>query len=224
MILSVFSSILDESGFLVPRTVPATAILFTEPPASTNRRNFISSRSKRSQNGCVRPLIPLGQKLSKVGQKFPPIFSDILKPVMKVQSKLAMLKAMILEKLRLQCLFPKLLHPFLPILSHFSCKLGLNNDGFMETPTKQNISCNDLEIEQKEISHRLDLPHFENTNLQVRTMDNCFPEMEETLYGARTLTKLVNDESCQDQRYAAVCEELFSQDKIIMEAGCETIG
>ena len=55
-------------------------------------------------------------------------------------------------------------------------------------------------------------------------MDNCFPEMEETLYGARILTKLVNDQPCQDQRYEAVCEELFSQDKIIVEAGCETTG
>ena len=39
-ILSIFSTSLENSGFLIPRSLPATAMVFTEPPVFIQRRNM----------------------------------------------------------------------------------------------------------------------------------------------------------------------------------------
>ena len=224
VVLSVFSAELENSGFLVPRTVPATAILFTEQPGTTSRLKIFSSKSfKNGPKECARPKLPIGEKVNIAHQKISPILNKISEPFTRIQDKFAMLKVTILDKLGLQCLVPRILHPLMPIMTYVKCALGLNNDkGFMDVNPHRNNSCSDLETQVTEINHHLEVPHFDITNLQVRTMDNCFSGMQKTVYGTRILTKLVNDESCEDQRYASLCEELFSQDRVIVEERCET--
>ena len=40
-IVSIFSTSLENSGFLVTRTLPATAAVFTEPQTADRRKNLI---------------------------------------------------------------------------------------------------------------------------------------------------------------------------------------
>ena len=224
VVISVFSSSLANTGFLVPRTVPATAVLFAEPSSLPSRRIGLSSKSPDLNfHHCNRPLIPLGQKIKTVEQKFSPILNKISGPLNIVQSKLTMLSSKVLSKLRLQCLVPKLFMKLQPFLSRISCKLGLNDDGFMEVPTCRSISCSKSETEEREIAHHLDAPILDVTNLRARTMDDCFPDMSKVTYGSRILAKIVDDQSCNDPRYTSFCDELFGQERIIMQETCDSI-
>ena len=69
VVLSVYSSDLPTSGFLIPRTVDATAIIFTEPDITITR----TSISRKSSYGdsfhdraCDRPMIHFGKNLSNL--------------------------------------------------------------------------------------------------------------------------------------------------------------
>ena len=134
-----------------------------------------------------------------------------------------MLSSKVLDKLRLQCLVPKLLMKSQPFLSQISCKLGLNDDGFMEVPSCSTTLCSKSETEEREIAHHLDAPILDVVNLSVRTMDQCFPDMTKVSYGSRILAKLVDDQSCNDPRFTSFCDELFGQERIIMQETCESI-
>ena len=67
VVLAVFSSNLAETGFSIPRTVPATAVLFSEPnldiPRTTISRRQSSSSHSLEPHSCPRPIIRLGQKI-----------------------------------------------------------------------------------------------------------------------------------------------------------------
>ena len=136
-----------------------------------------------------------------------------------------MLKAKVLDTLGLQCLLPILLHPFVPILKYVRCLLDLNyNDGFMVVPGCNSSICTPLEVEEREITHRLEIPHMDTTDLSVRTMDSCFRSMKRVNYGTRVLVKLVDDKSCDDPKFEKECEELIAQDRVVMEDTCNTPG
>ena len=93
----------------------------------------------------------------------------------------------------------------------------------MEVPACRSISCSKSETEEREIAHHLDAPILDVTNLRARTMDDCFPDMRKVTYGSRILAKIVDDQSCNDPRYTSFCEELFGQERIIMQETCDNI-
>ena len=223
VVISVFSSSLVDSGFLVPRTVPATAVIFTESSSmSPRQKTSFSQTTQMSSNSCNRPLIPLGRKVKFAEQKFSPILDKISKPINIVQSKITMLSAKVFDRLGLQCLVPNVLRKLQPYISRISCKLGLNDDGFMEVPSCNSNQCSKSETEEKEITRHLDAPILDVTDMRVRTMDDCFRDMHKVTHGSRILAKLVDDQSCDDPQFASICDELLSQDRIIMQESCES--
>ena len=119
------------------------------------------------------------------------------------------------------CLFPKLMRPFEPIIQSFKCKLGLNEDGFMENPPCNESTCLNPEIEDRPITRDRGLPNLDfMIEDMVSTMDDCFNDMTKLVYGSRVLIKAVDDESCDDSRYSDTCKELLEEDRVIMEDSC----
>ena len=225
--MSVFSSALANSGFLVERSLPATAIIFPEPETSSSQRreNFYQTdfdrTSEDTQGSCSRPKLPIGQALD-------PILNKIPEPITRIHSKFEMTKARILDKLGLQCLFPKLIHPFNPIFKYVRCLLGINsNDGFLSVPScdyRPTTICSKQDVQEQEITHSLYTPYIPTTDLRIRTIDSCFPGLERVSYGARILIKLVDDQPCDDVRYNNECNELIETNRIVSEHTCETPG
>ena len=217
VVLAVFSSSLAGT-FLVPRTVPATAVLFTEPDLSTIARQ--SAHSSSHHQSCGRRIISLGAKLNNAQRKISPIMnivSRITKPISTVKSK-------IFQRLGLSCLFPKILRPFEPILKYTRCKLGLDDDGgFMDAPTCNAVTCNEPSIEDRVITRDRGLPNLDfMMRGQVSTMDDCFDDMSKVTYGARAQAKLVDDQDCEDPIYQSLCQEMIVQNRILSEDECQT--
>ena len=59
---------------------------------------------------------------------------------------------------------------------------------------------------------------------QVNTMDDCFNDMVKVTYGIRVLAKLVDDQSCEDVRYQAMCQQQVLQNRVIFEDECRSTG
>ena len=232
VVLAVFSSNLAETGFLIPRSVPATAALFSEPnldiPRTTISRRQSSSSHSLEPHSCPRPIIRLGQKIDNahknLERKTPPIIKKIFERFSTVQSKLAMTKARIVNKLGIACLFPKILRPFRPTFEYLRCKLGLEDDGFMETPGCDDSTCVDSELEDREITQDRGLPNLDFMRMEVATMDDCFADMQKVTYGARVDAKLVDDVPCEDPQYQDICKDLEEENKIVMEDSCLSFG
>ena len=208
------------------RSIPATAIIFTEPEIPSPRRRQDSFLVRQKTHGsCPRPKLPIGPMLNVANQKITPLLNKIPAPIKSLHSKITMLKAKALDALRLQCLFPILLNPFDPILKYVRCLLDLNyNDGFMVVPGCNSSICTPLEVEEREITHRLEIPHMDTEDLSIRTMDRCFRKMQPVSYGTRIIVKLLDDEPCDDPKYQDECKELMEQDKIVFEENCGTPG
>ena len=221
-VLSAFSSSLAGS-FLIPRTVLATAVLFAEP--------IISATSRQSQNNlrhhsCPRPVIRVGETLKNVQNKISPFFevhSRITNRFSRIVSKISSIQSNILESLRLTCLFPKVVKPFMPILKYARCKLGLEEDGFMETPPCKAISCLESSIQDRPITRDLGIPNLDfMIEGRVSTLDDCFPDMEKITYGTRVIAKLVDDQSCDLPRYSSVCQDLLQRNRTVLSESCKT--
>ena len=132
---------------------------------------------------------------------------------------------MMLKKLRLTCLFPKLIRPFEPILSYTKCKLGLSDDGFMVTPPCNASVCTNPIIEDRMIIRDLGLPNLDNMIMEeVSTLDDCFNDMEKVEYGTRIHAKLIDDESCSNPRYTSICQSMIEQDRVVLENECQSPG
>ena len=221
-VLSVFSQSLPGT-FLIPRSVPATAALFTEPILLPISRQ---SPQTQHQHACPRPVIPLGETLARVQSKISPlteIYSRLTAPISKITSRISSLKSNILDELRLSCLFPRILRPFDPIFEYTRCKLGLNDDGFMETPPCNATLCREPSLQDRPITRDLGIPNFDfMMEGRVSTLDECFPNMDKIDYGARVIAKLVDDESCDDPRYSSICQDLMQQNRTVLEESCET--
>jgi hypothetical protein len=228
-VLAVFSTSLLDSGFLLPRTVPGTAVLFTEPDVAISRTSISRQTSyghSHTDPSCNRPIIRFGAKISAV--KRHPTIENAMKvlkkitnhPVLqKVQDTIGRKKMGLYDKLNLGCLVPKILRPFDPVLLHISCKLGLNEDKFMEAAPCNEVLCEES-LEEKEITRDNGGATMPMMNLGVQTMSDCFGEMPKVMYGARVLAKIVDDQSCDDPKYQQVCQEVMDQNRVIDEDGC----
>ena len=222
VVLAVYSTDLPDSGFALPRTVPATAVLLTEPdvtlPGTTISRKS-SHASSHGHQSCGRPIIPLGAKIDFVKQKveehIPPVLSRIYQRFQAkmsfIQSTFSLFKARIYHKLGLSCLVPKLIRPFEPILRYTRCKIGLDYDGFMEAPPCNDTVCMEPSIEDQEITRDRGLPNLDYLRLEVSTMDDCFRDMKKIEYAARILAKVIDDQPCDDIAYQALCQDAIEQ-------------
>ena len=261
VVISVFSSVLGaNSGFVVPRTIPATAISFSEPDITVPGTS-ISRRTSTdpSLSGCSRPIIPLGKAVNSItttAQAFPAwllgnvapwlimtLAPPLLRPsvdtaltrlsnytdtavtiISSIYSaaleKISLYKTAALDKARLSCFLPILIRPFEPILEHFRCKLGISEDPYMEAPPCDPAMCSTSEIEDREITMSKPIPSMVLMNVSVETIDDCFQDMQKLKYGARVLIKTTDDESCDDPRFSDTCQNLFEENKVIMEDTC----
>ena len=228
-VLAVYSSELATTGFLIPRTVPATAVLFSEPDVQVPRTSISrqdSYASSHGHNACPRPIISLGYKIKTAKGRLSriPALNKLYKRFTKIQSKIGMRKARFIEKLGIQCLFPKLLRPFTPTFEYLQCKLGLADDGSMEAATCNSASCIDPIIEDRIITRDRGMPNLDFMRMEVSTMSDCFGDMPVISYGARVIAKVVDDQDCEDPRYKSICEELENQNRTVTEETCFTPG
>ena len=218
----MYSTALENSGFLNPRTVDASAVLFTEPdvaiPRTSISRQDTGSHSHNDPS-CNRPIISLGPTINTIASH--PLAKKLMETVEQVQEKVGAVKMTIYDDLRIGCLFPTLIRPFESLLQYTRCKLGLDEDGFMEAARCGEMAC-EASVEQKKITHELRPAPMHMMKLEVQTMSDCFGEMQEVSYGARILGKIVNDQSCDDPRYQAVCEEVINEGRIIDVEQCTT--
>ena len=110
-------------------------------------------------------------------------------------------------------------------MKHIKCKLGLDEDGFMETPTCNPTECMNPMITDREITRDLGLPNLDfMVEDKVSTMDQCFPDMEKVTYGSRVLAKLVDDQPCDDPRYESICKEAMEMLQVMVEEDCKRAG
>ena len=225
-VLSVFSSNVPGT-FAVPRTIPATGVLIAEPNILlTSRQSSLSHKDNQHRHSCPRPVINIGQKINTTESKLLPFlsrFSKVIALITNFQTKISDFQSRAFQKLRISCLLPKLMRPFEPLMKHIKCKLGLSEDGFMETPMCNATACVNPMITDREITRDLGLPNLDfMVEDTVSTMDQCFPEMEKVTYGSRVLAKLVDDQSCDDPRYESICKEAMGMDQVIVEEDCKT--
>ena len=232
MTLAVFSS--NVAGtFAVPRTVPATAALITEPSVIPISRQSGQQTSHHNEK-CPRTIIPLGDAIKTIGEaienKTSPIlsrFSRITTPISNIQSKISNLQSGLFEKLGIECLIPMILRPFHPIFKYVRCLLGMEDDdrGFMETPPCNASACMNPSIEDRVITRDRGMPNLDfMIEGRVATMDDCFPEMEKIMYGSRVIAKLVEDVPCENSTYQEICQEAIDENRMIMEEDCESEG
>ena len=221
--LSVYSSDLAQSGFLIPRTVDATAAIFAEPddtiPRTSISRQSTYGNSHHSQ-ACPRPIIHLGAKINRVKERKSSLFEKVLKRLAPLQARIGAVKMRLVDKLGIGCLVPKLIRPFEPMFRYLRCKLGLEDDEFMEAAQCNAMRCEES-LEEQVITNDRPAPMI-MMDLDVQTMSDCFGEMREVTYGTRVLAKIVRDQSCDDPQYQQICQDLFSEGRVIEEENCRT--
>ena len=251
VIISIFSTELGEASFLVPRTVPATAVIFAEPDVSIPRTSISrasTSDFKQAGDGasCNMPILDVGQKIKDIryvansisgylynkyiGNHVAVKLSEPLlsrahnKITMKwdlVMQKLSMAKALFYENFGLACLVPRLLHPWEPIFDYARCQLGIKIDDFMEAPICNRTLCTDSEIEDREITNDNGMQNIDTSTLDVNTVDDCFNNMNKVTYGVRVLAKLIDDVSCDDPEHKEECDRLIADQRIVEEETCQ---
>ena len=251
VIISIFSTELGEASFLVPRSVPATAVIFAEPDVSIPRTSIsraYTSDFKRTGDvaSCNMPILDVGQKIKDIryvadsisgyvyneyiGKHVEAKLAEPLlnrahnKVTMKwdlVMQKFIRAKAFFYENLGLACLVPRLLDPWVPIFDYARCQLGIKIDDFMEAPICNRTLCTDSEIEEREITNDNGMQNIGESALEVNTVDDCIPNMKKVSYGARVLVKLIDDVSCDDSEYVEECNLLIADQRIVVEETCE---
>ena len=221
VVVSVFASDLIGT-FVLPRTVPATAVILSEPPTARLSRQS----APNLQKACPRPVIDVGAILNAKSQQISPLvtkLSKISERISSVTSPISALKSRAYKTLGIECLFPRLIRPFQPIFKYTRCRLGLTNDGFMNTPSCDASTCVNATVEIKEITRDKGLPNLDfMMEGRVNTMDDWFTDMDKVIYGARVRAKLVDDRPCDDPKYESICQEAIEQKRMILEDNCET--
>ena len=229
IVLSVFSSSIPGS-FVADRIAPATAVLFTEPDITSTTSRKSSYKSSHRGSSCRRRRIPVTTN-AKHAYSNPYTYTHPLIAVktsisMRVSSFLSRwtrFKTKLYERLGLECLYPKLMRPFTPILKYTRCKLGIKEDEFLEAPPCYHNTCTNPQIEDQRITHDLGLPNLDfNIPGKVSTIDDCFRDVPKVNYGIRVRVKLIDDEDCDDYRYRSMCEELMTQNKVVYNNECST--
>ena len=94
----------------------------------------------------------------------------------------------------------------------------------METPGCDDSTCNDSELEDREITQDRGLPNLDFMRMEVATMADCFGDMQKVTYGARVDAKIVDDVPCEDPNYQDICKDLEQENKIVMEDSCSSFG
>ena len=103
------------------------------------------------------------------------------------------------------------------------CKLGLNDDGFMNNPPCNISLCLNPKIEDTLIEMDRGLPNLDfMIEDMITTMDQCFDDMEKVTYGARVIAKLVDYESCDNPKYINICQDAVRENRIVFEDMCKT--
>ena len=208
---------------MIPRTVDATAIIFTEPditiPRTTVSRK-LSYGDSIPDRACDRPLIHLGKNNSRRKNKESPLRDQVSKKLEKVRTKIKSIKMKIYDKLHIGCLFPKLIRPFEPTFEYIRCKLGLEEDEFLEAAQCNSIVC-EKSLEDKIITNDRGPTPMRMMKLQAQTLSDCFDDIPKVRYGARVLAKIVRDESCDDPDYQQICQELMNEGRILDQEKCQ---
>ena len=221
--LSVYSSDLPTSGFLIPRTVDATAIIFTEPDI-TIPRTSISRKAMYEDSipdrACDRPKIHLGKNNSRPKKKDSPLIDRVSKKLETVKTKIGSIKMRIYDRLRIGCLIPKLIRPFEPTFEYIRCKLGLEEEEFLEAAQCNSIAC-EKSLEEKIITNDRGPSPMRRMNLQEQTLSDCFDDIPKVQYGARVLAKIVRDKSCDDPDYQQICQELMNEGRVLDQEKCQ---
>ena len=155
------------------------------------------------------------------------IGTRVIERISTIQSTISSLKSRIVQRLGVECLFPRIIQPFEPIFKYVRCKFGIKDDDFMATPTSCNAtSCLDPHIKEQTITR--DLGVFPNLDDRMKgkvtTMDDCFGSMKKVNYGVRVLVTLIDDKDCDDSKYAEMCKKAMEEDRIVMEENCQTKG
>ena len=222
VVLSVFSTALPVSGFLLPRTVPATAVLFAEPTSISRTDNHNHDPT------CNRPIINLGSTISSITThpfidlvKSNPVVDRVRQNFDMLQSILGDIKMRLPDHLDLACVIPRLSKPIQPLLDKISCTLGLDEDA-MESAKCNEVRCEDSGQEEKQISHDLGPVPMKVMNLKVETMSDCFQPGLEITYGVRILAKLQDDASCDNLENTETCQRLIEEGRVIQQESCTT--
>ena len=223
-VISVFSSDLPGT-FIVARTggTSATAAIFSEPddviPRTSISRQTSYGNSHHNE-ACPRPKLRLGAKFNQLKEKS--LFQKIMKRISNVQQKVSPLKMRLVNKLGIGCLVPKIIRPFEPTFRYLRCKLGLEEDDFMEAMECSVMNCDDP-LEDKVITNDLNAP-IEMMDLDVQTMSDCFGDMREVNYGVRAFVKIIQDESCDEPKNQDICQEVLNdpENRVIEEETCQT--
>ena len=139
-----------------------------------------------------------------------------------VSEMLSLYKAAALERARLRCLIPWIRRPFEPLFEHIRCKLGISEDDYMEAAPCDSSICSKSEFEGRDITMSKPIPSMVLMQLSIETIDDCFEDMTKLLYGARVLITNVDDGNCEDPRFKEQCEQLFKEDRVLMEADCSS--
>ena len=95
----------------------------------------------------------------------------------------------------------------------------------MISPPCNNTVCMEPSIQERVITRDLGLPNLDfMVDGMTSTLDDCFDDMQKIMYGSRVITKLIDDESCDDPRYESICQDLIAQNRIVSEENCQTPG
>ena len=208
---------------MIPRTVDATAIIFTEPDI-TIPRTSISRKSSYGNSipdrACDRQMIHFGKNNSRRKNRKSPLIDRVSEKLEKLRTKVRSIKTKMYDKVRLGCLFPKLIRPFEPIFEYIRCKLGLDEDEFLEAAQCNSIAC-EKSLEDKIITNDRGPPPIRMMKLQAQTLSDCFDDIPKVRYGARVLAKIVQDKACDDPDNLSICQELINEGRVLDQEKCQ---
>ena len=221
----MYSSDLTPSGFLIPRTVDATAVIFTES-VDTNPR-FSLERQYSYENSyhnraCPRSRLKVQPYpiLQKENRKYP-LLEKVSRQMKKVHTSIGRTKMRVATKLGIGCLVPKITRPFEPMFRYLRCKLGIKDDEYMEAAQCNTVRCEESISEEKIITNSRPTT-LGMMNVKVQTKSDCFKDVREVKYGARVVAKSIRDASCDDPEYQQICQDLLNENRVIEEDGCRT--
>ena len=211
----------------MPRTLKATAVLFAEPSVTSIPNDSSHSIVSKQYPSCPKPIAIVERKIKAAEEKIAPVLnkvSKVLTPFARIHSTISKIGAVIVRKLRIQCLIPKLYRPFEPVFRYTKCLLGINSNKNMKlmTPSVATICQNPTE-ERMLITHSRGLPNLDSMIAgKISTIDDCFSDIEKVLYGARVKVKIVDDEPCENPNYKNICQEAIEQNRVLFEANCQS--
>ena len=225
VILSVCSSDRTQSGFLIPRTVDATAVLFTEsvdtiPQVSLTRKYFYDN--SHHNGACPRSRMKVQPyPIVQTENKKSPLIKTVSSLLKKANARIGRTKMRVANKLGIGCLVPKMTRPFESMFRYLRCELGIKDDEYLEAAQCNAVRCEESISEEKVITNSRPTT-LRMMNLDVQTKSDCFKDVREVKYGARVLAKLIRDASCDDPEYQQICRDLLNENRVIEEDGCRT--